>query len=157
MGTPLTGVRPQFSAHVYCGQGRPSQLLLNCCSFWATVCKTVRPMLSDVVCLSCPLCPVCDVGVLWPNGWMDQDETWRTGRPWPWPQSARWGPSYPAPKRGQSPQFSAHVCCGQMAAWSKMTLGMEVSLDPGHTVLDGAQLLSPKQGADPPIFGPFLL
>jgi len=21
--------------------------------------------------LSCPVCPVCDVGVLWPNGWMD--------------------------------------------------------------------------------------
>jgi len=20
--------------------------------------------------------PVCDVGVLWPNGWTDQDETW---------------------------------------------------------------------------------
>jgi len=28
--------------------------------FWATVC-----------CLSCPVRPVCDVGVLWPNGWMD--------------------------------------------------------------------------------------
>ena len=25
-------------------------------------------------CLS--LSPVCDVGVLWPNGWMDQDATW---------------------------------------------------------------------------------
>ena len=29
-------------------------------AFWATVCKTVRPMLSDR-CLSCPVCPVCDV------------------------------------------------------------------------------------------------
>jgi len=26
--------------------------------FWATVCKTVHPMLSDC-CLSCPVCPVC--------------------------------------------------------------------------------------------------
>jgi len=26
--------------------------------------KTVRPMLPDS-------CPVCNVGVLWPNGWMD--------------------------------------------------------------------------------------
>jgi len=26
----------------------------------ATVCKTVRPMLSD----RCPVCPVCNVGVL---------------------------------------------------------------------------------------------
>ena len=24
-------------------------------------------------------CPVCDVGVLWPNSWMDQDETWQVG------------------------------------------------------------------------------
>jgi len=34
-------------------------------SFWATVCKTVRPMLSNRY-LS--VCPVCNVGVLWPNG-----------------------------------------------------------------------------------------
>jgi len=35
----------------------------------ATNCKMVRPMLSDhcPVCLSCP---ICDVGVLWPNGWI---------------------------------------------------------------------------------------
>jgi len=46
--------------------------LLN--SFLGDVCKTVRPMLSD----RCPVCPflsVCNVGVLWPNGWMDQDAT----------------------------------------------------------------------------------
>jgi len=39
--------------------------------FWATVCKTVRPMLSEYcpVCLSVMSClSVCDVGVLWPNG-----------------------------------------------------------------------------------------
>ena len=23
----------------------------------------------------CPVLSVCNVGVLWPNGWMDQDET----------------------------------------------------------------------------------
>jgi len=39
-------------------------------------------MLSDHV---CPVCPVCNVSVLWPNGWMNQDETWHTGRPRPWP------------------------------------------------------------------------
>ena len=50
--------------------------------FWATVCKTVRPMLSDR-CLS--VLSVCDVGVLWPNGLTDQDETWHAGRPQPWP------------------------------------------------------------------------
>ena len=37
-----------------------------------------------VVCLSCLcVCPVCNVCVLWPNGWMDRDETWRAGRPRP--------------------------------------------------------------------------
>jgi len=34
----------------------------------------------------CPSClSVCNVGVLWPNGWMDQDETWHAGRPRRWP------------------------------------------------------------------------
>jgi len=36
-----------------------------------------------VVCLSC--LSVCDVGVLWQNGWMNQDETWHGGRPRPRP------------------------------------------------------------------------
>jgi len=35
----------------------------NTAHFWATVCKTVRPMLS-VRCLSCMSCPVCDVRAL---------------------------------------------------------------------------------------------
>ena len=42
--------------------------------FWVTVCKTVRRLLSDrclSVCLS-----VCNVGILWHNGWMDQYATW---------------------------------------------------------------------------------
>jgi len=72
--------------------------------FGVTVCKTVtvRPMLSDhclSVCLS-----VYNVGVLWPNGWMDQDETWHGGRPRPWPHCVRCGPSSPSPK-GHSPNF----------------------------------------------------
>jgi len=39
------------------------------------------------------VCPVCDVGVLWPNGWTDQDETWHGGRPRPRPNCVRWGSS----------------------------------------------------------------
>jgi len=31
------------------------------------------------VCLSCPVCPVCNVGVLWQNDWTDQDETSHAG------------------------------------------------------------------------------
>jgi len=92
--------------------------------------------------LSCPVCLVCDVGVLWPDGGMDQDETWHAGRPRPWPHCVRWGPSSP-------PQFSAHSCCSQMAGWIKMPLGMEVGLDPCHVVLDGDRAPA-KNGTDPP-------
>jgi len=69
---------------------------------WATVCKTVRPMLSDR-CLSVlfvlSVCPICDVGVLWPNGWIDPDETWCAGRPQPRRLCVRWGPSLPTKRR----------------------------------------------------------
>ena len=67
--------------------------------------ETVRPMLSDR-CLS--VCPVCNVGVLWPNGWMDQDETWQRGRPRPRPHYVRWGPS--SPKGEQPPPLIFGLC-----------------------------------------------
>jgi len=98
--------------------------------FWATVCKTVRPTLSDRYPLL--FCTVCNVGVLWPDGLTGQDETWHVGRPRPWPHCVRGG----NPK-GHSPQFSSHICCGQMAAWIKMPLGMGLCLGPGDFVLDG--------------------
>jgi len=49
-------------------------------NYWATICKTIRPMLSVrcLVCLSVYL-SVCDVRALSPNGWTDQDETWHAG------------------------------------------------------------------------------
>jgi len=111
-------------------------------------------MLSD----RCPIlsvCPVSNVGVLWPNGWTDQDETWHAGRPWPWPHCVRWRPSSPSPK-GAQPQFSAHVCCGQTAGWIKMPLGGKVGLGPGHIVLHGDPS-HPHIGAQPRIFGLCLL
>ena len=59
-------------------------LLLLIPIFWVNVCKTVLPILSDhcPVCLSVCLSVlfVCNVAVLWPNGWMDEDETWHAGR-----------------------------------------------------------------------------
>jgi len=98
----------------------PLVVLVICCNscfrFWATVCKTVRPMLSDR-CL--PVCPVCNVGVLWPNGWTDQDETWRAGRPQPRPHCVTRGPSSLSPK-GHIPRFSAHVCCSQTAGLDRL-------------------------------------
>jgi len=46
-------------------------------------------------------------------------------------------PAHPPPKGGRAPQFSAHICCSQMAGWIKMPLGMEAGLSPGDFVLDG--------------------
>jgi len=39
-------------------------------------------------------------------------------------------------QKGHSPQFLAHVHCGQTAGWIKMPLGMEVGLNTGDFVLD---------------------
>ena len=68
------------------------------------------------------------------------------------------GDPAPPPPKGHSPQFSAHICCGQMAAWIKMSLGMELGLGPGDFVLDGDPVAPPQGGgADPQIFGPCVL
>jgi len=77
-------------------------------------------------------------------------------RSWSRPHCARWGPSSPPQKSGQSPQFSAHFYCDQTAGCVKMPLRIEVSLSPGNFVLDGDPAPPPK-GTEPPIFGPRLL
>jgi len=59
------------------------------------------------------------------------------------------GPA-PHPPKGHSP----HICCGQMAGWIKMPLGVKVGLGPGDFVLDGDPA-PPKEGS--PIFGPCIL
>jgi len=59
------------------------------------------------------------------------------------------GTRLPSQKRGQSPQFSAHLYCGQTAGYIKMTLGMEVGLSPGDFVLDGDPAPYPKRGGAP--------
>jgi len=68
---------------------------------------------------------------------MDQDATWYGVDLDPSEIVVRQGvgTQLPFPKRGQSPQFSAHVYCGQTAAWIKMLLGTEAGLGPGHIVL----------------------
>jgi len=124
--------------------------------FWMTVSKTVHPMISDR-CLSCPVCSVCDVGVLWPNGSTDQDETRHVGRPRPWPHCVRWQPRSSSP-RGHNPQFSTNICCGQTSRWIKMPLGRKLGLDPSDTVLDGDPASPrPKKAAEPLSFAPYLL
>ena len=62
-----------------------------------------------VVCLNvCLSCPVCNVGVLWPNDWTDQDETWHAGRPRPWPHSDS-GPLPPQAHSHPSPIFGPYL------------------------------------------------
>jgi len=68
-----------------------------------------------------------------------------------------YGDPAPSPKRGGALQFSAHVYCGQTAAWIKMPLGMEVGLGLRDIVLGGDSAPSPLKGHIPPIFGQCLL
>jgi len=61
------------------------------------------------------------------------------------------------PQRGTAPaKFSADICCGQMAAWIKMPLGMELGLSPGDFVLNWRPRSAlHKKGAEPlPNFPP---
>jgi len=128
-------------------------------SFWATVCKTVRPMLSDR-CLSClsdslsvlsVMLVYCGKTVGWINMKLGVQVGLDPGH------FVLDGEPVPPPQRGTaSPKFLAHFYCGQTAGCIKMPLGMEVGLGPGHIVLGGYPA-PPKRGHSPLIFGPCLL
>jgi len=51
----------------------------------------------------CPVLSACDIGVLWPNGWTDEDAdaTGHGGRPRPRPHCVKWGPNS-LPLKGHS-------------------------------------------------------
>ena len=164
--THITTCQPSAPPGHYIACGRPLESLEPCSLFvlvW-TLSVFGRPFVKrfalcyqTVVCL--PMClsvlSVCDIGELWPNGWMDQDETWRADRPQPSPHCVRWKPSSPFPKRRRSPQFLAHGSCGQTAAIAaciKMELGMEVSLGPVRIALDGDTAHLPQKGGRAPQF-----
>ena len=136
---PTKGVEPppQFSAHVYCGQA----------AGWIKMPLGMKVGLraGDFVLDGGPAPsqkgggargPIFRPCLLWRNGWMDQDGTWHGGRPWSRPHCARWRPSSPGPKKGQSPRFSAHLYCGQTAGYIKMPLGTEVGLGLRDSVFD---------------------
>ena len=57
------------------------------------------------------------------------------------------GDPAPLPKKGGSPQFYAHVYCGQTAGWITMPLGTAVGLGPGDIVLGGDPAPPPKNRA----------
>jgi len=86
-------------------------------------------------------------------GWVDQGATWYRGRPRPWQHCVRLGPN-PQNLAQLASQFSPHVFCGQTAGWIRMPLVTEQGLDPGHIVLDGAQLLRKSATAPSPSFLP---
>jgi len=67
---------------------------------------------------------------------MNQDETWRGGRPRPLHIVLEGTQLHPQRGHSPTPQFSAHICCGQMAYWIKMLLDTEVGLCPSDIVLD---------------------
>ena len=95
--------------------------------------------------------------LLWPNGWMLQDANWYGGRPQP-ADFVLGGDPAPFSPKGAGPQFSAHVYCGQTAAWIKMPLGTEVDLGPCDIVFDVDPATPRKKAHHPhPIFGPCLL
>jgi len=102
--------------------------------FWAAVCKTVRPMLSDR-CLSClsVMLVYCGQTVGWLKMKLGTEVGLGLGN---------------IVLDGHSPQFSAHVCCGQTAGWIKMPLGTEVGLSVGDIIRWGP----PLKGAQPPFF-----
>ena len=115
---------PQFLAHFYCGQTAVyikmplgMEVGLSPGDF---VLDGDPPPLSKKEAEP----PIFGPCLLWPNGWMDQDDTWHGGRPWSSPHCARSGHSSPPQKGAELPQFSAHLYCGQTAGCTKMPLGM---------------------------------
>jgi len=100
--------------------------------FWATVCKTVRPMLS----VRCPVClsvqSVC-LSVTFVHcgqtvGRIKMKHGTQVGLGLG--HTVLDGDPVPPPPKGHSPQFSAHISCGQMAAWIKVSLGTELGRGP---------------------------
>jgi len=130
-------------------------LALSVCGFWATVSKTVRAMLSDR-CLS--VLSVCDVGVLWPKGLTDQDETWRAGRPRRWPHCVRRGPSSP-PQRGTTPNFRPISVAAKWLQRSRFHLVWSyVGLGPVRLCVRwGSRSPYPTMRAETPNFRPMLV
>jgi len=97
---------------------------------------------------------VYDVGVLWPNGWMDQDATWYGGRPRPSRHCVRWKPSSPVPKKGAdqplSPIFHPFLLWPNGWMHQDSTWYAWIGLGPVDIVLDGDPARpSTKRGRSP--------
>ena len=121
--------------------------------FWATVCETVRPMLSDR-CLSCPVLSVLFAPLVYCGPTVGRIKMKLGVQVGLGPgHTVLSGDPAPPPQGGIAPQFSAHICWGQMAAWIKMPLGMELILGPGDFVLDGDPAPPSQNGFRPMFIG----
>jgi len=135
-------------------------------SFWGTVCKTVRPMLSVSCLSSLSVCLSVCLSVTFVHcGQTVERIKMKLGMqvglgPGHIVLDGDPAPGSPTPKGHSPPYFRTNICCSQMAAWIKMPLGMELGVGPGDFVLDWDPA-PPTQGggAEPPpqIFGPCLL
>ena len=108
-----------------------------------------------VVCLSVLSCPVCNLGVLWPNSLTVQDETWHASRPRPWLHSVRWGPSFPP--RGIDPNFWPISVAAKWLRRSIYHLVWRWASAQATLCQMQTPLPSLKRGEAPQIFDPCLL
>jgi len=76
-------------------------IITDLANFWATVVKRFALCYRTVVLSVLSVLSVYNVGILWPNGRMDPNETLYGGRPRPLPHCVRWGPS--SPQKGHDP------------------------------------------------------
>jgi len=121
--------------------------------FWATVCKTVRPMLSDR-CLSLLSC--LSVTLVYCGQTVGQIKvklgSWHAGRSQPWPHCVRWGPSSASPKGAQPPIFGPYLL------WPNGWMDQDATWYEGrprpkrHCVTWGPSSPPPKRGQRPPNF-----
>ena len=81
------------------------------------------------------VCPVCNVGVLWPNSWMDQNVTWYGGRRRPRHIVLDGDPSLPTERGTAAPPPFWPMSI--VSKWLDGSGGTEVALGPGDVVLDG--------------------
>jgi len=131
-------------------------------TFWATVYKMVRPVLSDR-CLSCPVLTVTFVYCEQTVGWiklplgvevvLDPGHTALNGDPAPPMEMATTAPTFEICRCRLCMRLyiAAHVYCGQTAEWIRIPLGTEVGLGPGNIVLDGDP--TPPPFREDPNFG----
>jgi len=107
-------------------------------------------MLSDR-CLSCLSLLSVTLVYCGQNSWMDQDETWHTGRPRPWPHCVSWGPNCPSSKGAQQPPIF-----GPYLLWPNGWMDQDVTWYEGRTrprrlcVRWGPSFPLAKKEAEPP-------